>query len=117
MADAKGSEVSQGEGWSDRRESERVPLQLLVRDAALGGSFEAYTGNLALGGAFYLSLHPPAGQRLEVRFLLQGAHDEIRAVAEVLRVSREGSRFGIHLKFVEIPLDAEMAIARYLQRG
>jgi hypothetical protein len=101
----------------DRRESQRVPIHLLVRDAAIGGLFEPYDGNLALGGVWFDSFHPPVGSRVEVRFLVPGARDEVRAVGEVLRVSREGPRFGAHVKFVEIPLDAELAIARFLQGG
>jgi hypothetical protein len=99
----------------DRRDSHRVPIQLLVRDAALGGSFEPYQGNLALGGVWFDAFHPPAGSRVELRFILPGARSEVRAVGEVLRVSREGARFGAHVKFVDIPLDAELAIARFLQ--
>ena len=101
----------------DRRESRRVPIELLVRDAAIGGSFESYQGNLALGGVFFDAFHPPAGSRLELRFLVPGGREEIRAVGEVLRVSREGPRFGAHVRFVEIGLDAELAIARFLQDG
>lgn len=100
---------------ADRRDSDRVSVQLMLRDAALGGSFEPAEGNLSLGGVFFDGLHPPVGSRFELRFLLPGGREEIRAVGEVLRVSREGSKFGAHVKFVEIPLDAEMAIARFLQ--
>ncbi len=101
----------------DRRDSTRVPIQLLVRDAALGGSFEPYDGNLALGGVWFDALHPPVGSRVEVRFLVPGSPGEVRAVGEVLRISREGARFGAHVRFVEIPLEGELAIARYLEQG
>ncbi len=100
---------------ADRRDSHRVPIQLLVRDAALGGSFEPFRGNLGIGGVYFDALHPPVGSRVELRFLVPGASEEVRAVGEVLRVSREGDRFGAHVKFVEIPLEAELAIARFLQ--
>ena len=102
-------------GNDDRRESQRVPIELLVRDAALGGSFEPYQGNLALGGVWFDAYHPPVGSRVEVRFLVPGGRQEIRAVGEVLRISRDGPRFGAHVKFVDIPLEAELAIARFLQ--
>ena len=104
-------------GDDERRDSQRVPIHLLIRDAAAGGSFEPYDGNLALGGVWFDSFHPPVGSRVEVRFLVPGARDEVRALGEVLRVSREGARFGAHVKFVDITLDAELAIARYLQDG
>lgn len=109
-------EAAQG-AQADRRDSRRIRLELFVRDVALGGSFEPHAGNLALGGVYFEALHPPAGSRVEVRFLLPGVHEEVRAVGEVLRVSREGARFGAHLRFVEIPLEVELAIARYLQRA
>lgn len=101
---------------SDRRDSARIPLPLLVRDESLGGSFEERRGNLGLGGAFFEALHPPAGDRFQVRFLLPGGREEIRARAEVLRVTREGERFGTHLRFLDLALDTELAIARFLQR-
>lgn len=101
----------------DRRDSQRVPIQILVRDAAIGGSFEPYQGNLGIGGVYFDALHPPIGSKVELRFLVPGASEEVQAMGEVLRVSREGARFGAHVKFVAIPLDAELAIARFLQQG
>lgn len=105
-----------GAGEEERRDSRRIPIRLLVRDLALGGSFEPYDGNLALGGVCYEATHPPVGRRVEVRFLVPDA-DEIRAVGEVVRVSRDGARFAAHVKFVDIPLDAELAVARFLQQA
>jgi hypothetical protein len=102
---------------SDRRDSARIVVSLLVRDAALGGSFEEHAGNVSIGGVWFDALHPPAGRRFDVRFLLPGLREELRAVAEVLRVTEEGGRFGTHLKFVDIPLEAEMALARFLQEA
>jgi len=100
---------------SDRRDSVRIELPLLVRDVELGGSFEEHPGNLGLGGAYFEALHPPAGDRVEVRFMLPGKREEIHATAEVLRVTREGERFGAHLRFVDLPLETELSIARFLQ--
>lgn len=103
------------EATADRRDSHRIAIRLLVRDAALGGSFEEREGNLALGGVYYLDLHPPAGSQVELRFLLPGVQQEIRATGEVLRVDRDGARFGAHVRFAEIALEAELAIARFLE--
>jgi hypothetical protein len=102
---------------ADRRDSARVPIQLLVRDAGVGGSFEPYAGNLGIGGVYFEGFHPPVGSRVELRFLVPGAREEVRVTGEVLRVTREGPRFGAHVRFLEIPLDAELAIARFLQQG
>ena len=100
---------------SDRRESRRVPVELLVRDLALGGSFEPKHGNLALGGVYFDDLHPPAGDRVEVRFLLPGGRRAVHAVAQVIEAVQAGDVFGVRLRFLEIPLEDEMAIARCLQ--
>jgi hypothetical protein len=102
---------------ADRRDSGRVRVALLVRDLALGGSFEPRDGNLSLGGVWFDALHPPAGTRVEVRFLLPRGGLEVHAIGEVLRVTRDGAHFGVHVKFLEIPLEAELAIARFLQVG
>ena len=117
MVDEKRGDGPAQPSGDERRDSGRVPIQLLVRDAALGGSFEPYEGNLALGGVWFDAFHPPFGSRVELRFLVPGASREIQAVGEVLRVSRDGARFGAHVKFVDIPLEAELAIARFLEQG
>jgi hypothetical protein len=105
------------EPTAERRDSARVPVKLLVRDFALGGSFEPFDGNLGIGGVWFEALHPPVGGALELRFLVPGAREEVHVLGDVVRVTREGDRFGAHVKFVDIPLEAELAIARWLQQG
>jgi hypothetical protein len=107
--------VEIADAYDDRRDSARIPLRLQIREPALGGSFEPREGNLAIGGVLYWALHPPVGGRVEVRFFIPSFGREVRAIGEVLRVSRDGDRFGTHVRFVEIPLDAEMTLARYFQ--
>jgi uncharacterized protein (TIGR02266 family) len=102
---------------ADRRESLRVPIRLMVRDAALGGSFDERRGNLSLGGVYFTEGHPPFGTRVELRFILPGERAEIRATGEILRVSREGGAFGAHVRFQDLPLEAELAIARFLDQA
>jgi hypothetical protein len=99
----------------DRRDSDRVPCRILVREAALGGSFEERVGNLSIGGVYFAGLHPPAGSIIEVRFFVPGHEQEIEARGEVVRVSRDGDQFGAHIRFTEILLESELALARFLQ--
>jgi hypothetical protein len=120
MSDRDETKTAASEGTdpnADRRDSARIPTRLYVREPALGGSFEACEGNLAIGGVLYWSLHPPVGGRVEVRFFIPAFKREVVAIGEVLRVSRDGARFGTHVRFVEIPLDAEMTLARSFQMG
>lgn len=114
-ARAEPREVAAEQPSSDRRESRRVPVELLVRDLALGGSFEPKRGNLALGGVFFDDLHAPAGNRVEVRFAMPGGRRNIHALAEVIEAAPTGDVFGVRLRFIEIPLEDELAIARCLQ--
>jgi hypothetical protein len=106
-----------GASADDRRESLRAPIKLMVRNAALGGSFDEREGNLSLGGIFFAERHPPFGTRVEIRFLVPELREEVRAVGEILRVSREGGAFGAHVRFEELPLEVELAIARFLERA
>jgi len=99
----------------ERRDSARVPIRILVRDLEVGGSFEERPGNLALGGVYFTEGHPPIGNRIEVRFLVPGTAVEVRATGEVLRVTRESGTFGAHVRFTELPLETELALARFLE--
>jgi hypothetical protein len=117
MTDRGAAGESKGEQQiaDDRRESLRVPIQLLVRDPALGGSFEERRGNLALGGVYFSEGHPPHGNQVEIRFVIPGTRIEVQATGEILRLSRDSEGFGAHVKFRDLPLETELAIARFLQ--
>jgi hypothetical protein len=99
----------------ERRDSPRVPFEFMVREKALGGSFEQRAGNLAIGGIYFTGNHPPSGAEVEVRFVVPGSDLEIEAAGEVVRVRRTGDLFGSHIRFTEISVDGELAVARYLQ--
>jgi hypothetical protein len=99
----------------DRRDSARIPCRFLVREIAEGGSFVEREGNVGLGGVYYAGLHPPLGAQVEVRLLLPGRDAEIMALGEVLRVSRDKEKFGAHIRFTSIPVESELALARFLQ--
>jgi hypothetical protein len=101
----------------DRRDSDRVPFRFAIRERAQGGSFEERDGNLSIGGVYFSGQHPPTGSVVEVRFFLPGHAGEVTAVGEVIRVSRADEQFGTHVRFTEIPLDAELALARFFQGG
>jgi hypothetical protein len=99
----------------ERRDSPRIHFTFQVREKALGGSFEERAGNLSLGGLYFAGSHPPTGSEVEVRFVIPGHEHEVAATGQVLRVSHANELFGSHIRFTEIPLDCELALARYLQ--
>ena len=100
---------------ADRRDSGRMPIRLMVRETALGGSFDERAGNLSLGGVYFTEGHPPFGTRVELRFLVPGFKEEVRTEGEILQVSQDGRTFGAHVRFRDLPLEAELAIARWLE--
>jgi hypothetical protein len=89
----------------------------MVRDPALGGSYEERAGNLSLGGVYFTEGHPPFGTTVEIRFVLPSERLEVRARGEILRVSREPGAFGAHVRFQDLPLESELAIARFLDKA
>jgi len=100
----------------DRRDSKRVRVRLLVRDLTVGGSFEEQAGNLGLGGVYFAKGHPPPGNRVEVRILLPGTRSEIRATGEIVQVSPDPGGYGAHVRFADLSLEDELALARFLDR-
>ena len=102
---------------ADRRDSERMPdpparargragrLVRAVRRATSGSAACASMGSTRRrGAASRCGSSSPATRRGD-----RGGR------ARCCGSSREGARFGTHVKFVDMPLDAELAIARFLQ--
>lgn len=98
----------------DRRDSPRIPMKILVRQVELGGSFEERAGDIGVGGAFFEERTLPVGRRVELRFRLPGREHEVRCQGEVLRLSRQPERPGAHVRFLDLPTDIELAIARFI---
>ena len=91
-------------------------FHVLVRDPAAGGSFEEWTGWLDAAGIHFTMSHPPA-RRLELRFLLPGAHVETRAGGEVLRVDRHGEAFVAHARLDGMDAATREAVERFLEEA
>lgn len=98
----------------DRRESPRVPMKFQVRRVGGAAGPEAHEGDLSLGGCAWHGGPMEAGAQVEVRFTLPGSEAELHALGEVLQVSQGPQGPISHARFVELPVDAELAIARYL---
>lgn len=102
-------------GQDERRDSPRVPMTFLVRDVGLlDGEWEERQGDLSLGGISWRGKTAPHGVEVDVRFRLPLVPKEVRARGEILRVKAAGVGIDFHLRFTELSLPAEMAIARFL---
>jgi len=98
----------------ERRDSPRVPMKFLLRDVAEGGSYVEREGDLSLGGIYWKGKYPPHGTDVEVRFRLQGVPKEIRAKGEIIRVLDHGNNIDFHVRFVELDVGSELAIAKFI---
>ena len=99
----------------DRRDSPRVPMTFLLRDLGdTRGDWVEREGDLSLGGIAWRGKTPALGQRVEVRFRLPRVSRELRAEGEILRVVRRTGGIHFHVRFTELDIQSELAIARYL---
>ncbi|MDP2341782.1 MAG: PilZ domain-containing protein [Deltaproteobacteria bacterium] len=99
----------------DRRDSPRVPMRFLVRDAGVtDGDWEERDGDLALGGISWTGKTAALGSEVDVRFRLPGVARELRAHGEIIRMKKSGDRLGFQLRFTELDIENELAIAKYL---
>jgi hypothetical protein len=108
------NEQSKDSVENDRRDSPRVAMRLSVRRAGTSDSFEPREGNLSLGGFAWYGAALPVGTKVEVRILLPGSTEELQANGEVLHVGHGSRGSSSHVRFLELPVEAEMSIARYL---
>ncbi|HEX8820652.1 MAG TPA: PilZ domain-containing protein [Archangium sp.] len=98
----------------DRRESPRVAMRLRVRRADTSDNFESREGNISLGGFAWFGAALPVGSKVEARIQLPGAPEELQVRGEVLNVGYGSRGTSAHVRFLDLPMEAELSIARYL---
>lgn len=101
---------------SDRRESPRVELSFRAR--AKGGTrWVTYEGDVGLGGVRAKLPHPPFGTEVELALKLPGLGRELRLDGVVLRVTGSGHDFDAHIRFDEMDVEDELALAKFLDES
>jgi hypothetical protein len=98
----------------DRRESPRVSMRFLVKRAGTSGAFESREGNLSLGGFAWYGAALSVGTKVEARFSLPDSGGEIQVSGEVLHVGHGSRGSCAHVRFLDLPVEVELRIARYL---
>jgi len=99
----------------DRRDSPRIAMEFLVRDVGLPhGEWESREGDLSLGGIYWKGKTAPHGTEVDVRFRLPGVPKEIRCRGEIIRVKAAGATIDFHVRFTELDVQSELAIAKAL---
>ena len=97
----------------DRRDSPRIECELRVRRPGQV-RFESFHGDVGLGGARVLLEHAPLGHEVEVGLRIPGLQRELRLLGEVIRVTGGGGRYNAHIRFGELSVKDELALARFL---
>ncbi len=99
---------------NDRRESPRVSMRIRVRRAGSSQAFDSREGNISLGGFAWFGAALSVGTKVEARFTLPGSSDELQVNGEVLHVGHGSRGTSAHVRFLNLPVETEMLIARYL---
>ncbi|WP_253895269.1 PilZ domain-containing protein [Corallococcus exercitus] len=97
----------------DRRDSPRVPMRLKVRREGTEGFLDR-AGDLSLGGVGWVGEALDPGQVVEVRFALPPSLEEVQVRGEVLPPKASAPGPVVRVRFVELPVELELAIARHL---
>lgn len=99
----------------ERRDSPRVPMTFLLRDIANPkAGWEERHGDLSIGGIAWKGKTPPHGTTVDVRFRLMGVPKEVVCKGEIIRVVDQGQNIEFRVRFTELDVTAELAIAKYL---
>ena len=98
----------------DRRDSPRIKRRLKISAAGEATVLQELEGEGSLGGASWKTrAWPPTGPVL-VRFRLPDVLGEVSAVARIIQAKRLGRVFEVHVRFVQMDLISELALARFL---
>lgn len=98
----------------DRRESPRVAMRIRVRRADTADTFDSREGNISLGGFAWYGYALPVRTRVEARFSLPDAEEELQVLGEVIHVGHGSRGSSAHVRFLDLAPELEMRIARYL---
>lgn len=89
-------------------------MHFLVRDLATDEAWIESDGDLSLGGIHWQGSSAPRGTEVEVRFRLEGALDDVCCRGQIIRVTDKGPKFDVRLRFTDLALQNELAIAKHL---
>jgi hypothetical protein len=92
-------------------------MSFLIRDAGRpAANWLEGEGNLSTGGIQWSGKRTPNGRLVDVRFRLPGVPREVHAKGEIIRVSGDNGTSRFHVRFTDLDVQSELAIARYLDR-
>ena len=101
---------------SERRDAERVPLELWMEEVSGDDVYFRRTGNVSVGGVFFDRAIPHAlGTHVTLKFALPGDREMVVARGEVVSIAGNQEGLGMGVKFISIEGDGEKRIRAYLR--
>lgn len=97
----------------DRRESPRLPIKVWVKNPA-SNKFQQVQGDISVGGMLFHDALPIDGKHIDLRFKLPGRAEEVHVHGDVIDISKKESGYAAHIRFGEMDLDTQRAIARFI---
>ena len=85
-----------------------------TRGKAVGSRFEQVEGDISVGGMHFVDQLPISGNRIDLRFKLPGRAEEVHVAGEVVQVSKKKDRYGAHVRFGDMDIETQRAIARFI---
>ena len=99
----------------ERRDSPRVPMTFLLRDVSNPkGGWEERHGDMSIGGIAWKGQTPPHGTTFYELCGRMGIPKEVHCKGEIIRVVDQGQTIEFRVRFTELDVNAELAIAKYL---
>ncbi len=89
-------------------------MKFSVRRAGSEGAFDTHEGDLSLGGCAFRGAVLEPGAQIELRFRLPSFPAELNVRGEVLVGTELSVGAATRVRFIDIPVETELAIARHL---
>jgi uncharacterized protein (TIGR02266 family) len=102
---------------AERRQGNRVPVQIWVEEATDRELYFQRSANLSAGGIYLENTIPhPVGTRVTLRFALPGDGQKLEVRAEVVGAIAGEEEMGMGLKFLDLPDSEAERIRQYIAR-
>src|SRR5262249_20097819 len=99
---------------SDRRRSDRIPIEMWVEQSRGKELYFQRSANLSAGGLFLENTIPhPVGTRITLQFTLPGDSAAVEVHGEIVSAA-SASELGMGVKFVDVPPDTQARIDAFI---
>ncbi len=106
-----------GSDAKERRNSERLPVEMWVEEATDRELYFQRSANISRGGIFLERTIPHTlGTEVSLRFTLPGDEEPIRVKGEIVNVNEDQPGLGMGIKFLDLSEAARERILAFINR-